>query len=52
MEGAENEMKKLRALKVARQSAINALLTADLDALVQSNGDFAEQIAAYKKLYL
>jgi len=51
-EGAENEMKKLRALKVARQSAINALITADLDALVQSNGDFAEQIAAYKKLYL
>jgi Flp pilus assembly protein TadD len=52
MEGAENEMKKLRALKVARQADINALLTADLDALVQSNGGFAEQIAAYKQLYL
>jgi tetratricopeptide (TPR) repeat protein len=52
MEGAENEVNKLRALKVARQSAINALLTADLDALVQSNVGFAEQIAAYKQLYL
>ena len=45
-------MKKLRALKVARQAEINALLIADLDALVQSNGDFSEQIAAYKQLYL
>jgi tetratricopeptide (TPR) repeat protein len=52
MEGAENEVKKLRALKVTRQAEINALLIADLDALAQSNGGFAEQIAAYKQLYL
>ena len=51
-EGAESEVQKLRDLKVARQAEINALLTADLDALVQANGGFAEQIAAYKKLYL
>lgn len=52
MEGAESEVQKLRALRVPRQSAINTVLIADLDALVQSNGGFAEQIAAYKKLYL
>jgi len=52
MEGAENEVQKLRDLKVARQADINALLSADLDALVQANGSFAEQVAAYKKLYL
>jgi tetratricopeptide (TPR) repeat protein len=51
-EGAENEVKKLRDLKVGRQADIDALLTADLDALVQANGSFAEQIAAYKQLYL
>ena len=48
MEGAENEVQNLRALKVARQADINALLIADLDALVQSNGGFAEQIAPIK----
>jgi tetratricopeptide (TPR) repeat protein len=52
MEGAESAVKKLRDLKVARQADINTLLTADLDALVQSNDSFAEQIAAYKQLYL
>ena len=52
MEGAESEVKKLRDLKVTRQADINALLTADLDALVHSNGSFAEPIAAYKQLYL
>jgi tetratricopeptide (TPR) repeat protein len=52
MGGAESEVRKLRDLKVARQSDINALLTADLDALVQSNGSFAKQVAAYKQLYL
>jgi len=52
MAGAENEVQKLRDLKIARQAVINSLLTADLDALVQANGRFAEQIAAYKKLYL
>ena len=52
MEGAENEVQKLRDLKVARQADINALLSADLDALVQANGSFAEQVAAYKQLYL
>jgi len=52
MEGAENEVQKLRNLKVARQADINALLTADLDALVQANGSFAEQIAAYKQLHM
>ena len=52
MEGAENEMQKLRDLKAARQADINALVTADLDALVQANGSFAEQVAAYKQLYL
>jgi len=50
--GAENVVKKLRDLAVARQADINALLTADLDALVQANGSFAEQMAAYKQLYL
>ncbi|MGZ8903754.1 MAG: tetratricopeptide repeat protein, partial [Methylobacter sp.] len=52
MEGAENEVQKLRDLKVARQADINELLSADLDALVQANGSFAEQVAAYKQLYL
>ena len=52
MEGAENEVQKLRDLKVAPQADINALLSADLDALVQANGSFAEQVAAYKQLYL
>jgi hypothetical protein len=52
MAGAENEVQKLRDLKIDRQAVINSLLTADLDALVQANGRFAEQIAAYKKLYL
>ena len=52
MEGAENDVQKFRDLKVARQADINALLSADLDALVQANGSFAEQVAAYKQLYL
>ncbi len=52
MEGAENEVQKLRDLKVARQADINALLSADLDALVQANSSFAEQVASYKQLYL
>jgi uncharacterized protein YneF (UPF0154 family) len=51
-EGAEHEVQKLRNLQVARQADIGALLTADLDALVQANGNFAEQVAAYKQLYL
>jgi tetratricopeptide (TPR) repeat protein len=50
--GAESEVQKLHDLYVARQADINALLTADLDALVQVNGTFAEQVAAYKQLYL
>jgi hypothetical protein len=52
MEGAENTVKTLRDLKVARQAFINALLTADLDALVQANDSFAEQVSTYKQLYL
>jgi tetratricopeptide (TPR) repeat protein len=52
MEGAENAVQKLRDLRVARQADINALLTADLDGLVQANGTFAEQVAVYKQLYL
>jgi len=51
-EGAENAVQKLRNLMVSRQVDINNLLTADLDALVQSNDSFAEQIAAYKQRYL
>jgi hypothetical protein len=45
-------VKKQRDLTVTRQADIHALLTADLDALVQANGSFAEQITAYKQLYL
>ena len=52
MGGVESEMQKLRSLKVVRQADIKALLTADLDALVQANGSFAKQVAAYKQLYL
>lgn len=51
MEGAEAEVQKLRNLKVARRADINALLKANLDALVQANGSFAEQVEAYKQLY-
>ena len=51
-EGAENEVKKIHDLKVTRQAYINSLLTADLNALVQANGTYAEQVAAYKQLYL
>ena len=50
--GAENEVKKTYDLEVTRQAYINALLTDDLDALVQANSNFAEQVAAYKQLYL
>ena len=49
---AETEVQKLLDLKVARLADIKALLTADLDALVQANGSFAEQVDAYKQLYL
>ena len=52
MKGAENEVQKLHDLNLAHQANINELLTADLDALVEANGSFAEQIAAYKQLYL
>jgi len=52
MKGAENEVQKLRDLNLAHQANIDALLTADLDALVEANGSFAEQVAAYKQLYL
>jgi len=52
MEGAENEVQKSRDLKVVRQTDINALIKADLDELVQANGSFAAQVAAYKQLYL
>ena len=51
-EGAEIAVKNSHDLNATRQADINALLTADLDALVQSNGSFAQQIAAYKQLYL
>ena len=51
-EGAENEVKNVHDLKIVRQAVIDALLTADLDALVQANGSFAEQVVAYKELYL
>jgi hypothetical protein len=50
--GAENEVKKIYALKLTRQAYINALLTADLEALVQANGTYAGQVAAFKELYL
>ncbi len=52
MEGAENEVQKLRDLRVVRQADINALLSDDLDALVQSNDSFADQVAAFKQRYL
>jgi tetratricopeptide (TPR) repeat protein len=52
LEGAENEVQKLRYIKIDHQADIKALLTADLDQLEQANGSFAKQIAAYKKLYL
>lgn len=51
-EGAENEVKKLRELKATHQADINALITAKLDALVQANESFAEQVNSYKQLYL
>ena len=51
-EGAENEVKKLRDLKATHQADINALITAKLDALVQANDNFAEQVDSYKQLYL
>jgi tetratricopeptide (TPR) repeat protein len=51
-QGAENEVKKIYDLKVTRQADINALLTADLDTLVQANDTYADQVAAFKELYL
>ncbi|MFZ2313646.1 MAG: tetratricopeptide repeat protein [Methylobacter sp.] len=51
-EGAENEVKKLRDLNVVRQTDINNILKADLDALIQANNSFSEQVEAYKNLYL
>lgn len=51
-EGAENEVKKLHDLNVAHQADINNILKADLDALMQANDSFSEQVEAYKKLYL
>ena len=50
--GAEAAVQKLHDLKVARQADINALLTADMEALAQANAGFAEQVDAYKQLYL
>ena len=44
--------KKLHDLKATRQADINALITAKLDALVEANNNFAEQVEAYKQLYL
>lgn len=52
MEGAENEVKKLYGLNVARQADINNILIVDLDALIQANNDLSEQVEAYKKLFL
>jgi tetratricopeptide (TPR) repeat protein len=52
LKGAENEMQKMRELKVTRQADIKALITTDLDALAQANADLSAQVAAYKKLYL
>ncbi len=52
VEGAENEVQKLRYIKIDHQADIKALLIADLDRLEQANGSFTKQIAAYKKLYL
>ncbi|MFA6161956.1 MAG: tetratricopeptide repeat protein [Methylobacter sp.] len=51
-EGAENEVKKMRDLNVARQTDINNILKADLDALIQANNSFSGQVEAYKNLYL
>ncbi|MDD5266465.1 MAG: tetratricopeptide repeat protein [Methylococcales bacterium] len=52
LKGAEDEVQKIRDLKVARQADIQALLAADLNGLAQANSDFSAQIAAYKQLYL
>jgi len=51
-EGAASEVEKLRNLNVTHQSDINTILKADLDALMQANDSFSEQVEAYKKLYL
>ncbi len=50
--GAASMAKNSQDLNVARQFKINALLTADLDALIQSNGRFSKQATAFKTLYL
>jgi Tfp pilus assembly protein PilF len=52
LEGAVGEAQKLHELKAVRQADINALLAAELDALAQANVSFAEQVEAYKQLYL
>ena len=49
---AENELKKLSDLNQARPTNIAALLALTLDTLAQSNSHFADQVIAYKQLYL
>ena len=50
-EGAQTEVQKLRDLNIARLADMKALLTADLDALVQANASFSAPVDAYKQLY-
>ncbi|WP_262963836.1 tetratricopeptide repeat protein [Methylobacter psychrophilus] len=51
-EGAASMVKKSQDLNVVRQFKINALLTADLDALILSNDNFSKQATAFKALFL
>ena len=50
--GAESVIKKIYDLRLSRREDINKLISADLDALVQANNSFTEQISTFKKLYL
>ncbi len=51
-EGAEKTLQKLRDLNFDHPVTIDELLAADLDALIQANGNFEKPVAAYKALYL
>lgn len=50
--GAESMIRKVYDLRLSRREDLNKLISAELDALVQANSSFTEQVSSFKKLYL
>lgn len=51
-EEVENQMQKVRNLKLWNQSEINSILRANLDALFKGDADISESVEVFKKRYL